>query len=228
MTDRPILFSAPMVRALLDGRKTQTRRPLYVVRNAKETGEMPPSRYFPDYPPPNLGLNQIATLGTAHLIQPGDRLWVKETWRTNYGLDFYDDDLGRCPKPTDMDPATTAIEYLADGERELGGKTRVSLFMRRWMSRLTLVVTDVRIERLNDCTEEDALAEGVVEDDDGRGFMVPGVEHPNKDFPNLSRATAVGMYAALWDTINGSGEWLGNPWVVAISFDVEQRNIDHG
>lgn len=225
MTDRPILFSAPMVRALLEGRKTQTRRPLYVVRNAKETGEMPPSRYFPDYPPPNLGLNQIATLGTAHLIQPGDRLWVKETWRTNYGLDFYDDDLGRCPKPTDMDPETTAIEYLADGERELGGKTRVSLFMRRWMSRLTLTVTDVRIERLQDISREDAIAEGI--------------EHcPDKGLPPsywrdylVSEARIwfgdpVQSYRSLWNSINGAGAWEANPWVVAISFDVEQRNID--
>lgn len=217
MTDRPILFSAPMVQALLDGRKTQTRRPLYVVRKMKETGELPPSRYFPDYPPPHLGLNQIATLGTAHLIQPGDRLWVKETWRTGAAADGL--------RPTELN-TDCRIDYLATPDGLTQGKTRVSLFMRRWMSRLTLTVTDVRIERLNDCTEEDALAEGVVEDPDGRGFMVPGLEHPNKDFPWLSRATARGMYAALWDEINGSGEWLGNPWVVRICFDVERRNID--
>ena len=215
MTDRPILFSAPMVRALIEGRKTQTRRPLYVVRKVKETGELPPSRYFPDYPPPHLGLNQIATLGTAHLIQPGDRLWVKETWRTNYGLDFYDDDLGRCPKPTDMDPATTAIEYLADGERELGGKTRVSLFMRRWMSRITLVVTDVRIERLQDCSEEDAIAEGC----DAAPVVM------RNDYLSPPETFKAG-YRKLWDQINGAGSWEANPWVVAISFDVEQRNID--
>jgi len=217
VTDRPILFSAPMVRALLEGRKTQTRRPLYVVRNAKETGEMPPSRYFPDYPPPNLGLNQIATLGTAHLIQPGDRLWVKETWRTNYGLDFYDDDLGRCPKPTDMDPETTAIEYLADSERELGGKTRVSLFMRRWMSRLTLTVTDVRVERLQDCSESDAIAEGC----DAAPVVM------RNDYLSPPETFKAG-YRKLWDQINGAAAWEANPWVVAISFDVEQRNIDHG
>lgn len=217
MTDRPILFSAPMVRALLDGRKTQTRRTLYSVRKADTNGELPPSRYFKEYLPPNLGLNQIATLGTAHLIQPGDRLWVKETWRTSKVLDHL--------KPTELDD--NRIWYEADRDNcDQHGKTRVSLFMRRWMSRLTLLVTDVRIERLNDCTDEDALAEGVVEDTDGRGFMVPGIEHPNKDFPYLSRSTARGMYAALWDTINGSGEWLGNPWVVAISFEVQQRNID--
>lgn len=216
MTDRPILFSAPMVRALLEGRKTQTRRPLYVVRNAKETGEMPPSRYFPDYPPPNLGLNQIATLGTAHLIQPGDRLWVKETWRTNYGLDFYDDDLGRCPKPTDMDPETTAIEYLADSERELGGKTRVSLFMRRWMSRLTLTVTDVRVERLQDCSESDAIAEGC----DAAPVVM------RNDYLSPPETFKAG-YRKLWDQINGAGAWEANPWVVAISFIVRRGNIDH-
>src|SRR3546814_19487329 len=83
MTDRPILFSAPMVRALLAGEKTQTRRALYTVRDIDEHREPAQRfRYLPDFPPPNLGLNQMATLGTAWKIQPGDRLWVKETWRT--------------------------------------------------------------------------------------------------------------------------------------------------
>lgn len=208
MTDRPILFSAPMVRALLEGRKTQTRRPLYVVRNAKETGEMPPSRYFPDYPPPNLGLNQIATLGTAHLIAPGDRLWVKETWRTASAADWF--------KPTELN-TDCRIDYLATPDGLTHGKTRVSLFMRRWMSRLTLTVTDVRIERLQDCSEADAIAEGC----DAAPLVM------RNDYLSPPETFKAG-YRKLWDQINGAGAWEANPWVVAISFDVEQRNIDHG
>lgn len=218
MTDRPILFSAPMVRALLDGRKTQTRRALYSVRDAKGTGELPSSRYFPDYPPPNLGLNQIATLGTAHLIAPGDRLWVKETWRTASAADGF--------KPTELN-TDCRIDYLATPDGLTHGKTRVSLFMRRWMSRITLTVTDVRIERLQDCSEADAIAEGI--------------EHcPDKGLPpsywrdylvsetRIWFGDPVQSYRSLWNSINGAGAWEANPWVVAISFDVAQRNIDHG
>ena len=87
MTDRPILFSAPMVRALLAGSKTQTRRPLYRAHKIDDTRAGPQVRYFKDYLPPNLGLDYMATLGTAHLIEPGDRLWVKETWRTASAAD---------------------------------------------------------------------------------------------------------------------------------------------
>ena len=71
----------------------------------------------------------------------GDRLWVREAWRPSYGADWYREDLGRVPSPRDFDPKTTAIEYLADGERELGGKNRPGIHMPRWASRLTLSIS---------------------------------------------------------------------------------------
>src|SRR5690606_30090952 len=80
---------------------------------------------------------------------------------TNYDHDYYREDLGRCPRPSDLDPATAAIEYLADGERELGGKTRVPIHMPRWASRLTLIVEAVRFEPLQAINEADAIREGV-------------------------------------------------------------------
>ena len=81
------------------------------------------------------------------------------------------------------------------------------------------------MQRLQEISEEDALAEGVVQARD-RMFVVPGISHPNKDFGELARPTAREMYAALWDVINGSGAWLGNPWVVVTDFQVVQKNID--
>jgi len=178
MTDRPILFSGPMVRAILDGRKSQTRRVL-----------------------------SMAHIGYA----PGDRLWVKETWRASYGLDYYRDDLGRCPRPSDMDPATTAIEYLADGERELGGRDHPSIHMPRWASRLTLTVTNVRVERLKDISEADAIREGVT-------LIQGSLEDP------------VGAFRSIWSSINtATGKrWEDNPWVCAITFDTRRGNIDGG
>ena len=153
-------------------------------------------------------------------VRKGDRLWVKETWRSEARHDAV--------KPTDL-PRDALISFDADYQQEPNdgcrGRTRVSIHMPRWASRLTLTVTDVRVQRLTDCTEEDALAEGVVKARDGY-FIVPGVDHPNKAFGELSRVTAREMYAALWDVINGSGSWLANPWVVALTFSVERRNID--
>lgn len=252
MRELPILFSAPMIRALLAGTKTQTRR---VIK---------PQPFSDGYYDGVVEMDRVigvdgrvywrasvsAVAGGAirtEIIEPkyevGDRLWVKETWRANYGLDYYRDDLGRRPRPTDFDPKTTAIEYLADGTRELGGKTRVSIHMPRWASRLTLIVTDVRVERLQDISEADARAEGVVwvdptEDDyrwardndfsvsDMQGvWTVPGMK-------GVARADVWGCtpqqsYQFLWNSINGSGAWDANPWVVAVSFDVHRGNIDN-
>jgi hypothetical protein len=120
------------------------------------------------------------------------------------------------------------VIYAADADwstNKTVGRFRQGMHMPRWASRLTLTVTDVRVERLQAISEADALAEGVVQHRDGY-FEVPGVRHPNKDFGALARVTAREMYAALWDVINGSGAWLADPWIVATTFEVALRNID--
>lgn len=221
MADRPILFSAPMIRALLDGRKTQTRR------ITKVPGIM--GGRYPVYPPEELielepgefraGIMHYASTGA--LSGPynvgfavGDRLWVKETWRT---LQKWDD-----LKPKLIMDDIDEIDYFADGYPRnplwAWGKNRVSIFMPRWASRLTLTVTDVRVERLQDCSEADALAEGI--EQHGRFF---GLADGDWDDAETS---AVAAYERLWESINGAGAWEANPWVVAISFGVEHRNID--
>lgn len=188
MTDRGVIYSAAMVRSLIEGRKTQTRR---------------------------LDSSPLAS------CQPGDRLWVRETWRT---LQKWDD-----LKPRHLADDIDKIDYAADGYPRnhlwAWGKNRPPIFLPRWASRLTLIVTEVRHHHLQNISDADAIAEGVVHDRD-KGFWVPGVDHPNRDFPYLSRPTAREMYAALWDTLHGSGEWLGNPGVVALTFRVDRRNID--
>jgi hypothetical protein len=252
MTDRPIIFSAAMVRALLDGRKTQTRR---VIKPQPRTWE---ARVIdittPLYSYDEACWGQVETtwnqcsamwepedeiwrpLNLRHAI--GDRLWVKEGFTVQ-----------QCNRYTSMDGhhLHTCIDYAADGRRDWikmieGDAPKIlkrvkdrkdgaramapAIFLPKQASRLTLFIEDVRVERLNDCSEADALAEGVVFDSLERGFMVPGVEHPCKDFRYLSRATARDMYAALWDVINGSGAWLANPWIVALTFRVVRENID--
>lgn len=243
MADRPILFSAPMVRALIDGRKSQTRRILKDVppapahdNHVHEVKHDAP--YFDAYCGSRKSdLNprgmtdhwcwwtrdDRAGHGCKVPFVPGDRLWVKETWRTISDLDDV--------KPKNMFASITPVEYCATGHvvnvphRTVSfQKNRVSIFMPRWASRLTLTVTDVRVERLQDCSEADAIAEGVQWHraspniaDIERSFYVEGAS---------GFGSAVDAYRWLWNSINGAGAWEANPWVAAISFDVREGNID--
>lgn len=242
MADHPMPFSAPMIRAILDGSKTQTRRALKfqpaagvsVIRKTIRPFNAEPYHSFERR---SLYGNYAGELDIK--IQTGDRLWVRESYfqrgnwqpvegaKTTGGLQkwaFVPADhsvvfaapvgaecrLGRHHK----DPATVAWHK------------RLGRFMPRAYSRLTLVVTDVRVERLQDISKADALAEGIAPHPSGLGYWVPGIEHPDPNFPWLSRTTPREMYAALWDTINGSGAWGENPWVVAYTFRVVHANID--
>lgn len=222
MTDRPILFSAPMVRAMLAGTKTQTRRTL---------NPQPFPVGGPFYrPSPSTKPNEwhsvsasghIANIQTIRIAY-GDRLWVKETWR---------------PLPIDLAPWDIEVAYAADGERriikdgEFGDNDwtmpkaakhgNVSpLFMPRWASRLTLTVTDVRVERLQDISKADAIAEGIERRAGGYSVI-----DEKRGMSGISESARV-AYSMLWDVINGPGAWEANPWVAAYTFTVHRGNID--
>lgn len=195
MADKPILFSGPMVRALLAGTKTQTRRTLNPQPELADGswrvrwGSV--NRVWQD------GLNPAITPNWLR-IAVGDRLYVREHWRTGGANDHL--------APRDLPPEWAhPIEYLADGTDIRNGRFRQGMHMPRWASRLTLTVSDVRVERLQDCTEADAIAEGVSASDHWPATMA---------------------YRDLWDRINGPGAWDTNPWVAAYSFTVRQGNID--
>lgn len=220
MADRPILFSGPMVRALLDGRKTQTRR----VINPQPYDFVTDGKRYWNASGCVGGRICISDqhLASLHRRAVGDRLYVREAWHAARSLDRVKPrDI---PRDADIEHAATARSYAEIG---LKGRQRPGIHMPRWASRLTLTVTDVRVERLNDCSEVDAIAEGVAQypcEGDGRG---PGATYwTAQQGADISRTTPVAAYAALWDSINGAGAWDANPWVIAISFTVEQRNID--
>lgn len=216
MSDKPILFSAPMVRALLAGTKTQTRRPL----------RPQPYEHF--------GRWQIVDRisGDCHLdlwargdvgcrpVMPRDRLWVREHWRTAGWLnDTAPRDLPRnAPIRYEADPVDADNLPLADG------RFRPSMFMLRWASRITLTVTDVRVERLQDISEADALAEGIVPVPSREGGVVrySGI---GAKF-GLAQHTATLAFLHLWDSINGEDASALNPWVAAYTYTVEIGNID--
>lgn len=218
MADRPILFSGPMVRALLAGTKTQTRRTFNPQPTMHEAGDCTVNghRGSVDYL-----MREIAPKHWLR-IAVGDRLYVREAWRPSYGAEGWREDLGRVARPADFDPQTTAIEYLADGTRELGGDNRPGIHMPRWASRITLTVTDVRVERLQDISEADAKAEGA-------NFFVPANHLSHGGWSHdewYVSETAKQSYEGLWDRINGEGAWSANPWVAAYTFTVEHGNID--
>ena len=260
MADRPIIFSGPMVRALLDGRKSQTRRVLKLEKYAEtlagysSTGRL--VNYYGDH---RVGLEFVCDThglwnpdtnpdGSSGWCVPisysvRDRLWVREAWRIPYMDNIYSpSDIAAHAIEAGYSSPWSAIEYMADGERVnwkpvFGdpGRIRTGMHMPRWASRLTLIVTDVRVQRLQDISEQDALAEGVRRIgaeyisrgskawDDGPNFYAADVE-----FGSLNAPTAAGAYQMLWDCLNadrGYG-WDTNPWVVALTFDVVKANID--
>lgn len=224
--ERGTLFSAPMVRAILDDRKTQTRR---IVTGAP----LPKEAHAPKCRPPaffdkgdrpvwtwmvGTGPNAYAVGDrTCRYGAPGDRLWVRETWAVDAPLTQVRRELEDAMPDLGHGPY-----FRADGVHENSGLTwRPSIHLPRWASRITLEITEVRVQRLQDITEDDARAEGVtvgggvpsvivVTDEKGRTTRSRGTVH---DY------TARGAFCHLWDGINGDrAPWTSNPWVWAISF----------
>lgn len=223
MTERPILFSGPMVRAILDGRKTQTRRVLKGAWQAALEGHDHVKTWFAPHDVPAAGIpNQWAESGiwvekwgprgyNRHLgfspFRPGDRLWVREAWAPLAAL-------------THGDPGVQALAdrgfYRADNSTVEGeiSTWRPSIHMPRWASRISLDVTGVKVERLQDISKDDAIAEGLQRlPETGRWAVEQG--GPCCDRTAFDPRTAFGW---LWTSINGPGSWDTNPWVIAITF----------
>lgn len=225
MKERPILFSAPMVRAILAGKKTQTRR---IVKPQPEiTRDMFPtsaatmradgsSTNFVFKITERPGIYRC--LGSKNFAaefcpygQPGDRLWVRETCHAEEkpsGLDGVRYLADNHFQPIENSPGAAFKWMHLNAYRAEAGARVPSIHMPRWASRITLEVVGVRVERLNDCSEEDARAEGVKTD----GVIV-------LDMPSRP-ATAVECYETLWEQINGDGSWAANPWVWVVEFKV--------
>lgn len=218
MTDKPILFKAEMVRAILDGRKTMTRRviktpaPEWVLDPMREDAAKAGFYWFTPNPDEMSG-------SFLHILKykVGDLLWVREAWRTVIGVD----DM----PPRDLIKGLMPLSYEADYTQEpndgFRGKLRQSIFMPRWASRITLRVTCVKVERLRDISEADARLEGIERLKSGRGYYDPRFDH---DAVHLGYCrTAKYAFSLLWESINGEGSWRTNPWVAAISFELTNK-----
>lgn len=234
MQERPILFSGPMVRAILNGCKRQTRRVVKVPWKGP-TKTTPYEPYYVD----DGGVLMVGIDGPYRpfvdvVASPygdvGDRLWVRETWRTAASLNQMSPramesaclDAGYCNAwaPVEYDATPTERQTFTGFGGE-AGKWRPSIHMPRWASRITLEVTGVRVERLQDISEDDARAEGIREvTKDGvvKKYCVYDLgDHSSTPWGQMPRR-AVAAYAALWNDINGKGAFLLNPWVWVVEF----------
>lgn len=207
MKERPILFSGPMVRAILEGRKTQTRR-IYKPKSGfpREDVEITPTTQdlWIEFGPCPFG-----TVGT--------RLWVRETWNISHKSHLAPGEvIGKEASACVADnngfaiPCADGVVYKVGGysEHPKFGKAlwRPSIHMPRWASRLTLEITGVRVERLQQISRGDAMEEGC-------------------PFSNMADGPSpVAWYAALWDEINGPGSWDANPFVWVVEFRKTEDN----
>lgn len=221
MVKRPILFSAPMVRAILDGRKIMTRRIIKPQPRQWEARVIDITE--PHYNEDEGGWGQVRThwsspsnsmpMGEPEREEwapmrcpygnPGDLMWVRETWQSDVR------NVGT--KPSLIEP-TEPVWFAAGGDPARAGEMsicatgwRPAIHMPQWASRITLRVMDVRVERLHAITEADAEAEGA------EPVMVP---------PDGGSCPHVEGFRDVWNSINGSGAWDANPWVWVVRFDL--------
>jgi hypothetical protein len=253
--DLPILFSGPMVRALIEGRKTRTRRLLkpqpavcdHMLPVNDGTGhEFTPPGWEGEGPfvvkdreayCATCG-SGVRESGQAIPVRfaPGDRLWVREAWRLPAVLDDQRPaDFAQGVVEMGCSGPNGLVRFEADGRDAWGdaygdlplGRLRASMHLPRSLTRLTLTVSNVRIERLKDITEEEAWAEGCAKGDaDDVGGFFPAEEPDPSGIGWRGWDCARDWFADLWEEIHGEGAWDANPWVTVTSFAVQLRNID--
>jgi hypothetical protein len=213
--ERPILFSGQMVRAILDGRKTQTRR---IVNDRKCGGAL------------MMGLDRSDCEWEEHdgasqrqhgmcfrwgggngtyihcpYGYPGDRLWVRETWADS-----------QC----DTSDGKKIAIYRADGERPVRVRWRPSIYMPRWASRITLEITGVRVERVHDIGKDGRKAKNVL----AEGILPAAIDREREWF-HADDAPAI-AFSRLWNEVNGKDAWERNDWVWALTFKrIEAVNV---
>lgn len=216
MKERPILFSAPMVRALIDGSKTQTRR----LVKGFALKLLAPDGFTPEYV-------ALPENGNSPYGYAGDRLWVRETffaygrWETRYSEKKRRDEWHFVDMTLECDrvyqyAADNPDVPLAKGRGAMPGWwKRPAIFMPRAASRILPEMVSVRVERLNDISEGDAKAEGITPHE-VRQFALFGATAEER--AAMYRRAAVRPYCELWESINGADSWDANPFVWVIAF----------
>ncbi|WP_312545358.1 hypothetical protein [Pantoea eucalypti] len=219
MRERPIIFNADMVRAVLDGRKTQTRR-IVKWRGLDEGLNLQFSGFRASKEPGGWVIESNSRTSSEWRCQPtpcpfgavGDRLWVRESFYEHgswQGGGYDPEDSYFVSDKQVLYPAD-GIQRPAERKREDFWRSRPSIHMPRWASRITLEITGVRVERLWDITEDDAKAEGCT-------FEALRFKPGTREVEEMGH-TAVYQFSGLWQSIYGADSWQVNPWVWVIEF----------
>ncbi|AYL42287.1 morphogenetic protein [Citrobacter freundii] len=214
MTERPMIFNGGMVRAILDGRKTQTRRPIKFPFKDRNLGC-------------ELSGNELAgELSSGNYLnspfgKPCDRIWVRETWQAIHeelNDDGYVDETTYSPAiPKKVDnywhPVYAADNWCEDREQR-GFPWRPAIHQPRWASRILLEITNVGVQRLQDISSGDAVREGICQLPASGRYCI---NHGDQYFGGVSHC-AKEVYSWLWQSIYGADSWQANPWVWVIEF----------
>lgn len=218
MKTKPIIFSSPMINALREGRKTQTRR----VLNFRPSENWKPYSYGEVHRIEDGEPNPDKIIGWGYSNENGD-----EAYACPYGKigDFFyvKEDYFLQKNYNPLPPSKckgSLVMYAAGNGANVYGKKRVARFMPRWASRLTLEITGVKVERLQDISEEDAIKEGVE-------YWLSSLPRDFKKLRGIlsDRYNSI-QYRYLWESINGKDSWEANPWVWVLDFIVHSKNID--
>lgn len=219
MRERPIIFNADMVRAVLDGRKTQTRRVMKVqpesnqlglLRITASTNRSDIGKYH--WAESNATGNHVRSkLFACPYGAVGDRLWVRETFRVHSRATDLATLVYKASEQQSWTQQTHRVPIEKCNKPAVVDKWTPSIHMPRWASRITLEITGVRVERMYDISEADARAEGVEQLRGGfwRHYQPGWTQH---------QLSARGSFVTLWKSIYGEESWQANPWVWVIEF----------
>lgn len=220
MTERGMIFNAEMVRAILDGRKTQTRRPVKFPVHDKNLGC-------------ELAGNELAgELSAGNYLnsafgKPGDRIWVREAFRVHSRARDVATLVYKASERNSWTEQTHRVPVVVCNKPATPEKWTPSLHMPRWASRILLEITDVRVERLNAISEEDAQREGVHAEVWDQTVVASNYaardeffQFWSEDMPHYVEMNQLyrSSFRSLWESIYGAENWLANPWVWVIEF----------
>lgn len=215
---RPILFNTEMVQALLDGRKTMTRRVIKKLPNHWKESGVNMYGEFLFYPDNEFELENFEPTFKCPYGEIGDLLYVRETYLPRRDLTETDTD-SRKRRYCYYKATTPGAAFDKNHFHDYSNRWKPSVHMPRWASRLTLEITNVKVERLLDITEEDARLEGVKQ-------LTNEPTYKNYIKEDTPCGTAKGSFKSLWQSINGKEGLESNPWVWVVEFKVIKQNVD--
>ncbi|EDS7120635.1 hypothetical protein S715_002796 [Salmonella enterica subsp. enterica] len=214
MKERGMIFNAEMVRAILEGRKTQTRRPVKPQPELTQNSGFSWNGVVYGAGSNDRETNRNFAHAKCPFGKPGDRIWVRETFRVHSRATDVATLVYRASVRNSWTEQTHRVPVAVCNKQVTPDKWTPSIHMPRWASRILLEITAVRVERLHSISERDALREGLFQlPASGRYCLQPGMQ-----YFGMASHSAKEVYSWLWASIYGEESWAANPWVWVIEF----------